>query len=158
MFKWHWNTFVVTTLRKSQYSYIPDRECFPLCKFILFLILPSSYAPVNLPSSFCPQVEYKYDKEIMKGCVIPVVDDKLTLLALKNNEMASIVSLFNSSFWHSACFIELSNGPFRRINGLTLPSRWNTKRSMKRQRATTCLFRTLLRSCTPRLCALWPQR
>lgn len=28
----------------------------------------------------------------MKGCVIPVVDDKLTLLALKNNEMNSYVS------------------------------------------------------------------
>lgn len=39
------------------------------------------------------QVEYKYDKEMMKGCVIPVVDDKLTILALKNAEMASAVSL-----------------------------------------------------------------
>lgn len=29
---------------------------------------------------------------MMKGCVIPVVDDKLTLLALKNNEMNSYVS------------------------------------------------------------------
>lgn len=38
------------------------------------------------------QVEYKYDKENMKGCVIPVVDDKFTLLALKNNEMNSYVS------------------------------------------------------------------
>lgn len=41
---------------------------------------------------FPSQVEYKYDKENMKGCVIPVVDDKLTLLALKNNEMNSYVS------------------------------------------------------------------
>lgn len=41
---------------------------------------------------FCPQVEYKYDREILKGCVTPVVDDKLTLLALKNNEMNSYVS------------------------------------------------------------------
>lgn len=41
---------------------------------------------------FHPQVEYKYDKEMMKGCVIPVVDDKLTLLAMKNAEMASNVS------------------------------------------------------------------
>lgn len=42
----------------------------------------------------CPQVEYKYDKEMMKGCVIPVVDDKLILLAMRNAEMASDVSLF----------------------------------------------------------------
>lgn len=52
-----------------------------------FTILPKA-APLTL---FSPQVEYKYDKEIMKGCVIPVVDDKLTLLALKNNEMNSYV-------------------------------------------------------------------
>lgn len=30
---------------------------------------------------------------MMKGCVIPVVDDKLTLLCKKNAEMASDVSL-----------------------------------------------------------------
>ncbi|XP_035859752.1 nebulin isoform X35 [Sander lucioperca] len=36
-------------------------------------------------------VEYKYDKEMMKGCVIPVVDDKLTLLAMQHTEMASDV-------------------------------------------------------------------
>lgn len=47
--------------------------------------------------SFGIQVEYKYDKEMMKGCVIPVVDDKLTVLALKNNEMASTVSLLTVS-------------------------------------------------------------
>lgn len=52
-------------------------------------------------SSFGPQVEYKYDREMMKGCVIPVVDDKFTVLALKNNEMASTVSL--SVFLPSAC-------------------------------------------------------
>lgn len=52
-------------------------------------------------SSFVPQVEYKYDKEMMKGCVIPVVDDKFTVLALKNNEMASTVGL--SVFLPSAC-------------------------------------------------------
>lgn len=40
---------------------------------------------------FPPQVEYKYDKEMMKGCVMSVVDDKLTLLAMKNNDMASEV-------------------------------------------------------------------
>ena len=39
------------------------------------------------------QVEYKYDKESMNGCVIPVVDDKLTLLNMKNTEMASDVSI-----------------------------------------------------------------
>lgn len=41
---------------------------------------------------FYQQVEYKYDKEILKGCVIPVVDDKLTLLCMKNAEIASEVS------------------------------------------------------------------
>lgn len=41
---------------------------------------------------FYQQVEYKYDKEMLKGCVIPVVDDKLTLLCMKNAEMASEVS------------------------------------------------------------------
>lgn len=39
------------------------------------------------------QVEYKYDKEMLKGCVIPVTDDKLMLLRLQNSEMASEVSL-----------------------------------------------------------------
>lgn len=29
---------------------------------------------------------------MLKGCVIPVVDDKLTLLCMKNAEMASDVS------------------------------------------------------------------
>lgn len=43
-------------------------------------------------SSSEPQVEYKYDKEMLKGCVIPVVDDKYTLLCMKNAEMASDVS------------------------------------------------------------------
>lgn len=55
---------------------------------IIFSIPPSPAAP----TLFSLQVEYKYDKEYMKGCVIPVVDDKLTLLALKNNEMNSYVS------------------------------------------------------------------
>ncbi|MEQ2203573.1 hypothetical protein XENOCAPTIV_000916 [Xenoophorus captivus] len=39
-------------------------------------------------------VEYKYDKEMMKGCVIPVSDDKYTLLYKKNAEIASDVSIF----------------------------------------------------------------
>uniref|UniRef100_A0A3Q1HC41 SH3 domain-containing protein n=1 Tax=Anabas testudineus TaxID=64144 RepID=A0A3Q1HC41_ANATE len=42
-------------------------------------------------NSLFTQVEYKYDKEMLKGCVIPVVDDKLTLLCMKNAEMASDV-------------------------------------------------------------------
>lgn len=54
---------------------------------IMFSVFPNT-ASLTLLSL---QVEYKYDKEIMKGCVIPVVDDKLTLLALKNNEMNSYV-------------------------------------------------------------------
>ncbi|XP_051938798.1 nebulin isoform X13 [Hippocampus zosterae] len=33
--------------------------------------------------------EYKYDKEYLKGCVIPVVDDKLTLLAQNNTQITS---------------------------------------------------------------------
>lgn len=56
-----------------------------------FLTTSNSVALILLPL-FHPQIEYKYDKEMMKGCVIPVVDDKLTLLAMKNNEMASTVS------------------------------------------------------------------
>lgn len=66
--------------------------------FTLFISTTSNSAALILP----PQVEYKYDKEMMKGCVIPVVDDKLTLLAMKNNEMASTVSLSTSllaSLW-----------------------------------------------------------
>lgn len=46
-------------------------------------------------SLFHPQVEYKYDKEMMKGCVIPVVDDKLIVLCKQNAEMASNVSLLH---------------------------------------------------------------
>lgn len=43
-----------------------------------------------------PQVEYKYDKEMLKGCVMSVTDDKYTILAKKNAELASDVSaLFN---------------------------------------------------------------
>lgn len=42
---------------------------------------------------FCnSQVEYKYDKEMLKGCVISVTDDKNTLLAKKNAELSSDVS------------------------------------------------------------------
>lgn len=61
----------------------------------------SNIAALILLLLFCPQVEYKYDKEIMKGCVIPVVDDKLTILAMKNAEMASTVSLsfFNHPYY-----------------------------------------------------------
>lgn len=57
----------------------------PLLWGVGLLIFPAALTLLSL------QVEYKYDKEIMKGCVIPVVDDKLTLLALKNNEMNSYV-------------------------------------------------------------------
>ncbi len=59
--------------------------------FIFILRASKSPALISLPL-FNLQVEYKYDKEMMKGCVIPVVDDKLTLLAMKNAEMASTVS------------------------------------------------------------------
>lgn len=52
---------------------------------------------ITVCPNFHPQVEYKYDKEIMKGCVIPVVDDKLTLLNMKNTEMASDVSTITFS-------------------------------------------------------------
>lgn len=38
------------------------------------------------------QVEYKYDKEMLKGCVMSVTDDKYTILAKKNAELASDVS------------------------------------------------------------------
>lgn len=38
------------------------------------------------------QVEYKYDKEMLKGCVMPVTDDKYTLLAKQNTELSSDVS------------------------------------------------------------------
>ncbi len=38
------------------------------------------------------QVEYKYDKEMMKGCVMSVTDDKNTILAKQNSELASNVS------------------------------------------------------------------
>lgn len=67
-----------------------------ICKtfiFYFFIWTTSNIAALILLLLFCPQVEYKYDKEIMKGCVIPVVDDKLTLLAMKNAEMASTVSV-----------------------------------------------------------------
>lgn len=41
---------------------------------------------------FYSQVEYKYDKEMMKGCVMSVTDDKLSILAKKNAELGSDVS------------------------------------------------------------------
>lgn len=50
------------------------------------------YPPIFL-ASFNPQVEYKYDKEMMKGCVIPVSEDMYTQLYKKNAEMASQVGL-----------------------------------------------------------------
>lgn len=125
--------------------------------FCLAEMYATSYPNIFLPhSSFGPQVEYKYDKEMMKGCVIPVVDDKFTVLALKNNEMASTVSL--SVFSPCACRKEISRGLFLTCSMFMPPCRWNTKKSTRRQRATTCPSRTLLRSCTPRPCALWPQR
>lgn len=54
-------------------------------------------------NSLFTQVEYKYDKEMLKGCVIPVVDDKLTLLCMKNAEMASDVS-------HPLLYVKLLKG------------------------------------------------
>uniref|UniRef100_A0A8C7Z4Q9 Nebulin n=1 Tax=Oryzias sinensis TaxID=183150 RepID=A0A8C7Z4Q9_9TELE len=39
----------------------------------------------------CSRVEYKYDKEMMKGCVIPVATDMYTVMYKKNSEMASDV-------------------------------------------------------------------
>ncbi|XP_028981654.2 nebulin isoform X6 [Esox lucius] len=35
-------------------------------------------------------VEYKYDKELMKGCVTPIVDDKLAVLAKQNSELSNV--------------------------------------------------------------------
>lgn len=114
-----------------------------------------------------PQIEYKYDKEMMKGCVIPVVDDKLTLLAMKNAEMASEVSLSPSllaTLWlyyrilqNTTC-CKSTNTLFLLKLYPFLPSRWSTERSMKSQRATTCLSWTLLKSSIPRQCAVWCQR
>lgn len=49
--------------------------------------------PLIFRTVFNPQVEYKYDKEMMKGCVIPVSEDMYTQLYKKNAEMASQVSL-----------------------------------------------------------------
>ena len=37
-----------------------------------------------------PQIEYKYDKEMLKGCVMSVVDDKLTVLAKNNSDMSNV--------------------------------------------------------------------
>lgn len=65
--------------------------CFIFIRVIFILTTANSVALILLPL-FHPQVEYKYDKEMMKGCVIPVVDDKFTVLAMKNAEMASTVS------------------------------------------------------------------
>uniref|UniRef100_A0A8C1U0K1 Nebulin n=1 Tax=Cyprinus carpio TaxID=7962 RepID=A0A8C1U0K1_CYPCA len=36
-------------------------------------------------------VEYKYDKEMLKGCVMSISDDKYTILAKQNSELASDV-------------------------------------------------------------------
>ncbi|XP_036830631.1 nebulin isoform X32 [Oncorhynchus mykiss] len=35
-------------------------------------------------------VEYKYDKEMMKGCVMSIVDDKLAILAKKNADFSNV--------------------------------------------------------------------
>ncbi|KAL0963985.1 hypothetical protein UPYG_G00316080 [Umbra pygmaea] len=35
-------------------------------------------------------VEYKYDKEMMKGCVSSIVDDKLAVLAKQNSELSNV--------------------------------------------------------------------
>ncbi len=47
------------------------------------------------------QVEYKYDKEMMKGCVMSVTDDKNTILAKQNSELASNVSVISHNFHNS---------------------------------------------------------
>lgn len=44
------------------------------------------------------QVEYKYDREMLKGCVMPVTDDKYTILAKQNTELSSDVSAIFFSF------------------------------------------------------------
>lgn len=86
--KWIWTAdrpdFLNAAKNSLQQSDV-SRAFFALDMFPIF----PKHCCSNLASL---QVEYKYDKEIMKGCVIPVVDDKLTLLALKNNEMNSYVS------------------------------------------------------------------
>ncbi|XP_029567351.1 nebulin isoform X24 [Salmo trutta] len=35
-------------------------------------------------------IEYKYDKEMMKGCVMSIVDDKLAILAKKNADFSNV--------------------------------------------------------------------
>lgn len=48
---------------------------------------------------FCNlQVEYKYDKEMLKGCVMSIIDDKCTILAKKNTDLASDVSPFSIQY------------------------------------------------------------
>lgn len=111
------------------------------------------------------QVEYKYDKEMLKGCVIPVTDDKLMLLRLQNSEMASEVSLtlvFKPQhktctkitlFIHSEvswCKVVLWFAFPKQLCAL-LSTRWNTNWSMKRPRVTICLSWTLLKSFMPSL-------
>ncbi|CAB1328633.1 unnamed protein product [Coregonus sp. 'balchen'] len=44
-------------------------------------------AKANLQQS---DVEYKYDKEMMKGCVMSIVDDKLAVLAKKNADFSNV--------------------------------------------------------------------
>lgn len=78
---------------------------------IIITILSSNIASLMLRLSFFPKVEYKYDKEMMKGCVIPVVDDKLTILAMKNAEMASSVSLSTSFLRYN-----ITEGPLVKTN------------------------------------------
>lgn len=87
--------------------------------FIIIIILTPNIASLILLLSFFPQVEYKYDKEMMKGCVIPVVDDKLTILAMKNAEMASSVSLSTPFFFLFLPLVlsnEITEGPLVTTN------------------------------------------
>lgn len=78
-------------------STLPKTLCNRATWVVAFTLYVPSTARNNISQHFLPllhpQVEYKYDKEMLKGCVIPVVDDKLTVLCKKNAELASEVNI-----------------------------------------------------------------
>uniref|UniRef100_A0A672PYC2 Nebulin n=1 Tax=Sinocyclocheilus grahami TaxID=75366 RepID=A0A672PYC2_SINGR len=55
-------------------------------------------------------VEYKYDKEMLKGCVMSVPDDKYTILAKQNTELASDVR--HNTKYKEASKKDLQSGGF----------------------------------------------
>lgn len=88
--KWIWTADRPDFLNAAKNS-LQQSDVSPV--WSLLYTYTSTSTMSHVAAVFLLQVEYKYDKEMMKGCVIPVVDDKLTILALKNAEMASAVSL-----------------------------------------------------------------